>query len=200
MQLKQQGITLIEILVTLAISIIGIVGLSTLQVQTHRAIGDSGNRSQAIWFIEDLTNRIHLNAEAATTYEDSLSKDCSKPAKVCSPYHNGSSLVDSVSCTGEDLAKWDLYELLCDMKNTVTGSNITKSSTSTLLANPELTIKIDKNNSNETTLTLKWDSRTEAETGSGDNAKKVYITDENLTGSGNNNLSYKASLSTVFIP
>lgn len=198
MQLKQDGITLIEILVTLVISIIGIVGLSTLQVQTHRAVSDSGNRSQAIWLLEDLTNRIHLNAAAAVNYDGDHSNICSSaPSRVCSPYYNGSSLVPAVNCSGSDMAAWDLYELLCDMDPSVAGSNITKSFPSTFLSNPELEVKVDNNNNNETTLTLKWDSRTEAEKSDG---TKIYITDENLTGQNNSTITYKASLTTVFIP
>lgn len=198
MQLKQKGITLIEILVTLTISIIGIVGLSTLQVQTHRAVNDSGNRSQAIWLLEDLTNRIHLNAAAATNYDGDHTNSCNAaPARVCSPYHNGNSLVAAENCNGSEMAAWDLYELLCDMNSSVTGSRVTKSSPSTFLANPELIVSVDNNNNNETTLTLQWDSRTEAVN---DNGTKVYITDENLTGSNSNTITYKASLTTVFIP
>ncbi|WP_419813001.1 type IV pilus modification PilV family protein [Bacterioplanoides sp.] len=199
MQLNQKGITLIEILVTLAISIIGIVGLSTLQVQTHRAVNDSGNRSQAIWLLEDLTNRIHLNAAAAANYDGNQANVCnSAPTRVCSPYHNGNSVVNAVSCNGSEMATWDLYESLCDMNSIVAGSDVTKSSPATAIANPELTVVVDSANNNETTLTLKWDSRTEAENADG---TKVYITDENLTGSSNNStITYKASLTTVFIP
>lgn len=198
MQLKPKGITLIEVLVTLVISVIGIVGLSTLQLQTHRAVNDSGNRSQAIWLLEDLTNRIHLNAAAAANYDGDHTNICnSAPTRVCSPYHNGNSVIAAVDCSGSDMAAWDLYELMCDMNSTVTGSIITKSLPSTFLPNPELTVSVDNTNNNETTLTLKWDSRTEAE--KSDNTK-VYITDENLIGSNNSPSSYKASMTTVFIP
>ena len=50
--------TLVEVMVTLAVTTIGLVGLSAMMIEAGRTVQDSGNRSQAIWIVEDLTNRI----------------------------------------------------------------------------------------------------------------------------------------------
>ena len=55
---NQSGFSMLEVLITLGISIIGLVGLASLQLQTTRAVSDTANRSHAIWIAEDLANRI----------------------------------------------------------------------------------------------------------------------------------------------
>ena len=64
-----QGFSMVEVLVTLAITIIGLVGLASLQLQASRSASDTGNRSQAVWIIEDLTNRIRANTGGLENYD-----------------------------------------------------------------------------------------------------------------------------------
>lgn len=112
---KNKGLTLIEVLVTITITSIGLMGLVSLQMQAVRATTDSGNRSQAIWVFNDIVNRIHANEVASDLYITNGPVNCAAvPATVCSAYHTGSVLVPAAAeCTGLQLAQWDLFEVAC---------------------------------------------------------------------------------------
>lgn len=174
------GVSLIEILVTMAISVIGLVGLSSLQMQTQRAVMDTGNRSQAVWLVEELTNRIHTNVQGAGFYNLNGVMSCSsKPQRVCSAYHSGSARVNAAICTPQQLALWDLYETACGTGAIVATSDTTFSSPADYIAEPRLQVTVNNANFNETTITLRWNARTEGEQAGG---KKAYITDSKLLG------------------
>ena len=58
---RQYGIGLIEVLVTVVITTIGLLGLSAMQMQSIRSVSDTGNRTHAILFA-----RIRLIKSLAT--------------------------------------------------------------------------------------------------------------------------------------
>jgi type IV pilus assembly protein PilV len=122
---KIKGLSLIEVLVTITITSIGLMGLVSLQMQAVRATTDSGNRSQAVWLLNDIINRIHANENASANYitaanyvvaagqtQPPVCAGAIPPA--CSHYHTGTAAVAAVaSCTGAQQATWDLYEVAC---------------------------------------------------------------------------------------
>lgn len=113
-----KGLSLIEVLVTVVITSIGLMGLVSLQMQAVRATNDSGNRSQAVWIWNDIANRIRANKESSASYVDANPVDCdSAPSAICSSFHNGTSVrVPPASCTGQQLAAWDRYEVACSLR------------------------------------------------------------------------------------
>lgn len=114
---QNKGLSLIEVLVTVVITSIGLMGLVSLQMQAVRATSDSGNRSQAVWIWTDMANRIRANAAFSDAYIDASPISCTVPATVCSSYHNGTNLVNpAASCTGAQLAAWDRYEVACQLR------------------------------------------------------------------------------------
>ncbi|MFO7550780.1 MAG: type IV pilus modification protein PilV [Haliea sp.] len=60
-----RGITLIEVLVTLLIVAIGLLGLAGLQVTTISSQFEAYQRAQSLLLLEDMANRIRVNAPAA---------------------------------------------------------------------------------------------------------------------------------------
>lgn len=60
-----RGFTLIEVLVTIVILAIGLLGLAGLQVTSLNNQLESYQRAQAILLLEDMANRIRSNATAA---------------------------------------------------------------------------------------------------------------------------------------
>lgn len=111
-----KGLSLIEVLVTIVITSIGLMGLVSLQMQSVLATSDTGNRSHAIWVFNDIINRIHANEIASAKYIGAGPIACNAPAKVCSSYHDGSNTVNAVNCTGAELAAWDRYEVACQLR------------------------------------------------------------------------------------
>jgi type IV pilus assembly protein PilV len=110
---KASGLTLIEILVTMVITSIGLMGLLSLQMQAMKATQDTGNKSQAIWIFNDLANRIRANETSSVSYAVGLVNCAAPPVAVCSNFFNGAATTTSAICTGPQLAAWDLFEIAC---------------------------------------------------------------------------------------
>ncbi len=111
-----KGLSLIEVLVTITITSIGLMGLVSLQMQAVRATSDSGNRSQAVWVFNDIINRIHANEAFSHRYVNVGVITCSAVTPACSRYHNGSAIVNPADCTGQQQAAWDKYEVACPLR------------------------------------------------------------------------------------
>ena len=62
---RLRGFTLIEVLVTLLIIAIGLLGLAGLQVTSLKNQMETYQRAQALLLVEDMVNRIRVNAIAA---------------------------------------------------------------------------------------------------------------------------------------
>lgn len=120
---RSRGLSLIEVLVTITITSIGLMGLVSLQMQSVRATSDSGNRSQAIWVLNDMINRIQANEASSKSYlpnpDDGSPISCDGySGPICSSYHNGNVPKSPANCTGDQLAKWDMYEVACPLNAT----------------------------------------------------------------------------------
>ena len=156
----QQGINLVEVMVTVAITSIGLLGLNSLQLQANRSTQDSGNRSQAIWMLEDMTNRIRANNIALASYDTGgAAVSCANPpALICSAYNDGNARIPAAACTNDQLAASDLWEVACGFGSNVAGSSVTRSSATDFIANPALIVTV--NADNNVNLNLSWDVRT----------------------------------------
>lgn len=136
--MKQQGFTMIEVLITVAITSVGLWGLISMQLQATKSVMSSDSRSKAIWVMNDLVNRIRANEVADYSLENEIS--CTafpENLKVCATYHNGSDTVAAdTSCTSDELATFDTWEVLCGMPN----SQNAETGSSSTLNNPSLSI------------------------------------------------------------
>jgi type IV pilus assembly protein PilV len=65
---SERGATLIEVLVTIAILTIGLLGAAALQVRMHLAQAESYHRSLAVLLLRDMVDRINANREDALNY------------------------------------------------------------------------------------------------------------------------------------
>jgi type IV pilus assembly protein PilV len=68
MKLQSHGFTLIEVLITLVIIAIGVLGLAALQGRSHLAAVESAQRAQAVALINDMASRININRNNAAAY------------------------------------------------------------------------------------------------------------------------------------
>jgi type IV pilus assembly protein PilV len=68
MKNAQSGFTMIEVLVTIAILVIGLLGLAALQTLTQLAELESYQRSQAVVLVRDLADRMSVNKAHLNDY------------------------------------------------------------------------------------------------------------------------------------
>tara|TARA_B110001454_G_scaffold24576_1_gene24127 strand:+ start:5627 stop:6226 length:600 start_codon:yes stop_codon:yes gene_type:complete len=121
------GLTLIEVLVTMVITSIGLMGLFSLQMQAMKVTQDAANYSHSTWIFNDLSSRIKVNRSSSASYAVGLVSCNNIPAPACSNYFDGAATITSAICTGPQLAAWDLYEVACGAprtSNTIKGNPI----------------------------------------------------------------------------
>lgn len=138
---KQQGLSIIEVLVAMLILAVGLLGMASLQV---RAVSDTTNssfRSIAIFYANDMADRIRANpvAEQGNLYND----ETGGSEKV--------NCLNATGCNSTDMAAHDKYEWLKNVGEAL----------------PAGTGEINKNG-NLYTVTVSWNARVQAENANGD--------------------------------
>ena len=94
---RQRGVLLIEVLVTLVIVSIGLLGLAGVQIHIQRAELDAYQRSQALLLLSDMVSRISTNRSHASSYL----------VAVSSPLGAGASCPTGTATVAQlDLAEW----------------------------------------------------------------------------------------------
>lgn len=72
---RQGGFGLIEVLVTLIVVAVGLLGLAGLQTRAQQAELEAYQRAQALVLLQDMAHRIRSNRQAARCYEISAAED-----------------------------------------------------------------------------------------------------------------------------
>jgi type IV pilus assembly protein PilV len=80
MRRRQAGFSLIEVLVTIAILMIGLLGLAALQTNATIAEMEAYQRSQALVLVQDMADRIAANKTNANSY---VANDIGLTAQTC---------------------------------------------------------------------------------------------------------------------
>ncbi len=110
---RSSGTSMLEILVTLLILAVGMLGLAALQGQAHTAELESYQRGQALVLLQDITSRMEANLSNAANY-------------VTTPI--GTGVTDTADCTtAGSRAAIDL----CEWSKALKGSSETKGGSTT---------------------------------------------------------------------
>lgn len=103
---KQHGFSLIEILISVLVFSVGVLGLGGLQIASLKGSNNAHYRTTASVLAMDLADRMrsNLNAVSAGHYGEAVS--CSTVSRLCR----------SSACSIEELAIFDLQEIKCGSK------------------------------------------------------------------------------------
>jgi type IV pilus assembly protein PilV len=150
--IKQKGVSLLEVLISVLVLSVGLLGLGGLQLHSLKSSNDAHFRTVASFLASDLGDRIRINPEgvALAGYEISESQSTSicenTTPKLCT---------ESNTCSVSELATFDLYQIACGVKK---GSNVSLGMKNLL---PSATLSVDCggvtcDGDTEHTITLKW--------------------------------------------
>ena len=106
---KQQGFSLIEVLIALIIMSVGMLGIAGLYVQSLQAGRTSMFRHQAVALAGDVADRIRANPTAGQAYENATGQPVGCVAT-------------GANCTAEEMALNDIYLWKQQAANTLPGT------------------------------------------------------------------------------
>jgi type IV pilus assembly protein PilV len=106
MSCKRNGFSLIEVMVSLVILVIGLIGIFNLHIISKQGSFESFQQTQASYYANDIINRMRLNRSQLSSYGTASGISYSGtsltvPSKLCT----GASL-----CSPAELKVWDVYD------------------------------------------------------------------------------------------
>ena len=151
--INQQGVSLLEVLISVLVLSVGLLGLGKLQLFALKGSNDAHFHTVASILAADLGDRMRINPDGvalaayAITSSESTAICSATTPKLC---------IGTSSCSAAELATFDLYQISCGIKNGVSVSSGLKH----LL--PSATMSVDCGgvvcNSNvQHTITLSWE-------------------------------------------
>lgn len=103
---EQAGFTLIEILVSLIILLVGLLGIAGLIARTNQAEMESYQRVQALLLMQDMLDRINANRQVATCYSNGTT-GITAGTSVSSIAACATGTAAQKAVADRDLAAWD---------------------------------------------------------------------------------------------
>lgn len=103
----QSGFSLIEVLISLLILGVGLLGLGGLQIASMKGAGNAHSRNAANMLAMELGDRMRANplGVAGGFYDNDV--NCSTDETQCR---------ENTSCSAEETARFDVQEIMCGMK------------------------------------------------------------------------------------
>jgi type IV pilus assembly protein PilV len=110
---NQQGVGLIEVMVSLLLLAVAVLGFSAMQMSAIKATDESLERTQSLVMMRNMGEKIRLNPTAITTYQTAINSPAtSAPSTSCGLYGT-----DTTACTPAQLATAEAYLYTQDMSN-----------------------------------------------------------------------------------
>ncbi|PKG76416.1 type IV pilus modification protein PilV [Shewanella sp. GutCb] len=105
MKNQQKGLSLIEVMVSLVILVVGLIGIFNLHIIAKRGSFESFQQTQATYLANDIINRMKLNRSQLLLYRGTYAGLLSKPGKSCDV-----GVGATVICSNAETRTWDLYQ------------------------------------------------------------------------------------------
>jgi len=114
-QHMEHGSSMIEVLITLLVFAIGMLGMATLQLNALQGTSDSAQRSQSTWILQDIAERIRANPQGSVANYATAPNCAALPAKRCADYYNPATgaKVNASACSASEMAAFDRWEAQC---------------------------------------------------------------------------------------
>lgn len=106
---SQRGVGMVEVLVSMVLLAIGVLGYAALQVRAVEATGEALNRSQALVILRGLAEEIRVNSTVQTGtggYPSAVQSFANLSAAPSAP----TTVCYSADCTAAQLATFDAYQ------------------------------------------------------------------------------------------
>jgi len=145
--MRIKGVTLIEVLVAIVITSIGILGFASLQFLGLNSNQSAYYRSQASFIASDLSERMRanidgMNANAYAPFDSAAIIACNAvPANFCDERNNSGTVQAAQACDASQRAAHDLFVATCGYSsNEYTDPTVKTSFVNDLLPNGSITV------------------------------------------------------------
>ncbi len=98
---SEKGLSLIEVLVSLVILVIGLIGVFNLHIISKQGSFESYQQTQASYLAHDIINRMKVNNTILDAYSGTYDGSLSAPGKICRD--------PAALCDANELKDYDLY-------------------------------------------------------------------------------------------
>jgi len=102
---KRNGFSLIEVMVSLVILVIGLIGIFNLHIISKQGSFESFQQTQASYYANDIINRMRINSSQLATYNGTYTGSTIASAKSCDV-----AVGANVICTNIETRNWDLFQ------------------------------------------------------------------------------------------
>lgn len=110
---SQRGVGLMEVLVSLVILAIAVLGFAALQFRAIDAIQEANDRTVAMTLARDLAEKIRVNRTQLSKYKSEINAPGNATTKNCIRADNsGASVTNTPMCTRAEMATFDARQLL----------------------------------------------------------------------------------------
>lgn len=177
---KYAGFTLIEVLITVVILSIGLLGMAGIQIQGLRGTTNSTVRSQATILANDIAERIRMNIDGMTITNNPFNDDYTNvsisregdQAIDCATeqvtFCSAAPGVAATDCTTAQMTSFDIFEFACGLGRNGGVINLLPNGTATISCNngaedcgpgSELAIRISWSETNDSPGNDRGDER-----------------------------------------
>ena len=124
---RPRGASLIELMVSLFVFTIGVLGFASLQSRSLQGTFDNGQRDQVVWMTQSLVDRIRINKDQSAGYAALLSdfgaNSCT--TSIGTPPSCGQTGgAAATECTATQMVTYDVWDVVCS--NNFQGASATK--------------------------------------------------------------------------
>ncbi len=173
---NMRGVGMVEIMITLLIIAVGLLGLAAMQTQAMRSTTDTLKRTAGLQMATELIERMHMNSAQAVVYQNTFaaySAACpANPVVQCSAATVNRATVVGAQCNASQMAQYDAWEVMCDHGNVINGRG--KGAANDYIDQPQVAMvcnPADCSAGSTVTMTLFWQGRA-------DSRKAIVVPDQ----------------------